>query len=225
MKRLLFILCIFLTKLGFSQTRELYFGTSFSDYRWKEHPELNSDTYGLGAHIGLLKGRSDKKGCFRKYYRSFYPFFGAEYSFFNHQTSDLQASQFHVMKAFASLRYNMIGSKEKFNSLFIMAEPGAAAVFQQKAYSTRQFESIQAAPFEVFLQVGFGGQIGFKRAAPLKDSYRCTGMNLSVTKYFSVTPFSFQKESIGKLDQVRLNVGFNFGYVKAKKSLLRFWGR
>ncbi|MEY4603759.1 MAG: hypothetical protein RIT43_1051 [Bacteroidota bacterium] len=222
MKRLLFFGVLMSVNLMCAQSRELYFGASLSDYHWTDQEKLNSINYSTGGHVGILKGRSDKIGCSRRLYRIFYPFFGAEYAYHKQETIDLQTSQFHILKAFGSFRYKLLGSNRTFSALFIQAEPGAAVVFQQTPFIVRGTGSFRAEPFELFLQAGFGGQIGFNRQAPVNSRYLCTGMTLSINKYFSVTPFSFQKEQKGKLDQIRLNLGFHFGYVKAKKSPLRF---
>jgi hypothetical protein len=217
MKKILFTISLGAALTANSQTREIYAGASLSNLYWLEESSLNSSVYSPGAQLGFLKGPKEKMGVFRKKNRAFYPFFGVEYNYFQHESEQKFVSDYHTLKAFASLRYNFLRSKQSFNSLFIVAEPGAAVLFHQKYQFTPERSIVRADPFDVFVQAGLGTQIAFSRKQPKRDKYQCSGMTISATKYFSVSPFSIQNVPSNKLDQIRLNVGFHYGYTKAKK--------
>jgi hypothetical protein len=225
MKNILITLILGTASLANAQTREIYAGASLSNMYWLEENSLNSSIYSPGVHIGFLKGPKEKTGVFKKKNRAFFPFFGVEYNYFQHETDNKQLSDYHSLKTFVSLRYNFLRSQKSFNSLFIVAEPGAALLFHQKNQFTLERSIVRADPFDLFMQAGIGAQISFNKEAPKKDKFQCTGMTISATKYFSVTPFSIQTLPANKLDQLRLNIGLHFAFVKAKKEkkLFRFF--
>lgn len=223
--RLITFLLVLLPLFIFSQTKEFYFGTNFSNYYWfGENTSLNTNAYLPGAQVGFKWGNKEKN-LFGKQKRLQLAF-ALEYNLAQiGETNELssrlpfiEGRDIHSLRASVPIR--LIFDRKASTNIFILGEPGANLIFYQNHDRTDGIDD-RMNPLELFIKAGVGVKVEFLKEDYEKSGYKFSGLTFTGSKYISFDPIRSNNAKIGLLDQLLFDVGFRFTFVKVRKGWFR----